>query len=73
MTALTDALPVTDRLRMKEAVRRAQVSRPTLYNWIKEGRFHSWVVKRRGRENGIRFIDRASFEAFLSAQREEAV
>jgi hypothetical protein len=62
-----------DRLRVKSAAQEAKTSPGTIYNWIKENRFESWVVKRRGYERGIRYIDRESFENFLRSQREEAM
>lgn len=49
----------------------ARVSVGTIYAWLHEGRFGTWVVKRRGFERGCRYIDKASFENFLKSQREE--
>jgi hypothetical protein len=59
-----------DRLRVKEAKELARVSTAQIYLWLHEGRFGTWVVKRRGYERGVRFIDRPSFEAFLQSQRQ---
>jgi hypothetical protein len=64
---------VSDRLRMKQATQMAEVSKPTVYQWIRDGCFKSWTVKGRGRLRGIRFIDRKSFEEFLAGQREEVM
>ena len=54
-------------LKVKECARKAKASAGTIYNWLKEDRFKSWVVKRRGFERGLRYIDRASFEEFLKS------
>jgi hypothetical protein len=35
-----------------------------------QGRFKHWSVKMPGKNRGMRFIDRASFEAFLASIRE---
>ena len=52
---------------VKEAAQKAKASAGMIYNWLAEERFKSWVVKRRGFERGIRYIDRASFEEFLKS------
>ena len=65
------APPVTDRLRVKQAALLAGVSPGTIYVWIHENRFRSWIVTRRGFQRGLRFIDRATFEEFLRSQRDE--
>jgi hypothetical protein len=62
-----------DRLRVKEAARLAQVSPGTIYVWIHESRFRTWIVTRRGFQRGLRFIDRASFEEFLRSQRDQTL
>jgi excisionase family DNA binding protein len=62
---------MTDRLRVREAATVARVSPGTIYVWIHENRFRSWIVTRRGFQRGLRFIDRASFEEFLRSQRDE--
>jgi predicted site-specific integrase-resolvase len=62
---------VDDRLRIREAAEQAHTSRATIYRWIEQGFFKSWVVKRRGFERGIHYIDKASFEAFLNSQKQE--
>ena len=69
--SITSTEPLEDRLRSKQAAQRARVSVGTIYAWMKEKRFESWVVKRRGFERGIRYIDRESFENFLQSQRSE--
>jgi len=64
------AAPAADEsgpLRVKEAAQKAKASAGMIYNWLAEERFKSWVVKRRGFERGIRYIDRASFEEFLKS------
>jgi excisionase family DNA binding protein len=60
-----------DRLRVKEAAVLAHVSLGTIYVWIHENRFRTWIVTRRGFQRGLRFIDRASFEDFLRSQRSD--
>jgi hypothetical protein len=37
-----------------------------------EGRFKHWSVNPPGKNRGIRFIDRASFEKFLASMQEGA-
>jgi excisionase family DNA binding protein len=64
-------MTTSDRLRVKEAARLAQVSPGTIYTWIHENRFRTWIVTRRGFQRGLRFIDRASFEQFLQSQRDQ--
>jgi hypothetical protein len=61
-----------DRLRAKQAAKMADASVGTIYAWMKEEPrpFETWVVKRRGFERGIRYIDKASFERFLKSQRD---
>jgi hypothetical protein len=61
-------------LRPKQAAEMAAVSVGTIYVWLNEDPppFKTWVVKRRGFERGIRYIDRISFEKFLKSQREDA-
>jgi Helix-turn-helix domain len=56
-----------DRIRAKEAARLAQVSTGTIYLWMHGKKFKTWNVKARGKERGIRYIDRSSFEAFLNS------
>jgi hypothetical protein len=60
-----------DRLRVKQAAEEAGFSPGMVYVGIKEGWFKSWVVKRRGYERGIRYIDAKSFRDWLKSQREE--
>ena len=60
-----------DRLRVKQAAQEGKCSNGMVYVWIHENRFKSWVVKRRGYERGIRYIDAKSFRAWLASQREE--
>jgi excisionase family DNA binding protein len=73
MSSQSFSAPVvtTDRLRVREAAAIARVSTGTIYVWIHENRFRTWVVTRRGFQRGLRFIDRASFEEFLRSQRDE--
>jgi hypothetical protein len=60
-----------DRLRVKQAAVEAACSPGMIYVGIKEGCFKSWVVRRRGYERGIRYIDAKSFREWLNSQREE--
>jgi len=60
-----------DGLRVKEACQIANVSTAKIYQWINEGRFGTWSVKQRGKERGLRFVDRRSFTAWLESQRAE--
>jgi hypothetical protein len=41
----------------------------TIYTWMDEQRFKHWSVNAPGKR-GMRFIDRASFEAFLASMQE---
>jgi hypothetical protein len=56
-----------DRIRPKEAARLAHCSTGTIHLWINENRFQTWNVRLRGKERGIRYIDRESFEKFLNS------
>jgi hypothetical protein len=60
-----------DRLRVKQAAKEAECSCGMIYVWIKENRFKSWTVTRRGYERGLRYVDARSFRAWLRSQREE--
>jgi Helix-turn-helix domain len=53
------------RIRPKEAAQLARCSVGTVYVWIHAGHFRTWVVRQRGKERGIRYIDRESFTRFL--------
>jgi hypothetical protein len=53
------------RIRPKEAAGIARCSVGTIYLWMHAGHFRTWVVRQRGKERGIRYIDRKSFEHFL--------
>lgn len=57
-------------LRIKEAAKQASVSAGTIYNWMDEQRFKHWRVCPPGKNRGLTFIDRASFEAFLASMQE---
>lgn len=59
-------------LRINEAARIADVSRGTIYNWIEDRKFKSWVVSRRGLERGIHYIDRKGFLEFVKSELERA-
>jgi predicted mannosyl-3-phosphoglycerate phosphatase (HAD superfamily) len=63
----------TDIIRPKEAAALSHCSVGTIYVWMGEKRFKHWEVKQRGRERGLRYIDRSSFMEFLAKQREEAL
>jgi hypothetical protein len=60
---VSDAQPL--RIRPKEAAQVARCSVGTIYLWIHAGHFRTWVVRRRGKERGIRYIDWESFKRFL--------
>jgi hypothetical protein len=60
------------RIRPKEAARIARCSVGTIYLWMHAGHFRTWVVRQRGKERGIRYIDRESFEFFLNSIGQEA-
>ncbi|MGA8480891.1 MAG: helix-turn-helix domain-containing protein [Chthoniobacterales bacterium] len=57
------------RLRPKEAAQSVPCSIGTIYTWMDEQRFKHWSVNAPGKR-GMRFIDRASFEAFLASMQE---
>jgi hypothetical protein len=69
-SSLPIPIGTNDRLRTKEAAVIARVSVGLIYRWLNEGRFKSWTVTRRGFTRGVRFIERRSFEEFLSSQRD---
>ena len=57
------------RIRPKEAAESVPCSIGTIYNWMDEGKFKHWSMNAPGKR-GMRFIDRASFEAFLDSIKE---
>jgi hypothetical protein len=57
-------------LRPKDAAALVPCSIGPIYEWMDQGRFKHWSVKMPGKNRGMRFIDRASFEAFLASIRE---
>ncbi len=61
--------PQLPRLRPKEAAQSVPCSIGTIYTWMDEQRFKHWSVNAPGKR-GMRFIDRASFEAFLASMQE---
>jgi len=56
------------RIRPKEAAQMVPCSIGTIYTWMDEQRFLHWSVNAPGKR-GMRFIDRASFEAFLASMQ----
>jgi Helix-turn-helix domain len=58
------------RIRPKEAAQMVPCSIGTIYNWMDEQRFKHWRICPPGKNRGLTFIDRASFEAFLASMQE---
>jgi hypothetical protein len=72
-TSVTDALPCGAETkprfgRIVDAMRRYPLGRTSLYKLIDRGLIRSAVIRVRGTERGLRILDLASLEAFLSAE-----